>query len=180
MVVIRLSEDRLTASSKPWMLRLVGPLLTRLEPETAHQLTVKALQWGLAPVPDPLAHLAAVRINSAAAARIQANNAKSNESLTLIARGSGAALADAEHRNPFPVSLAVAIDHDERDRRRPRQSRSDAGFGLAGIVSPGTDATDVEHPAFACLPILVCWNCSKDRLEPGSPRFIGEDHIFEP
>jgi hypothetical protein len=34
-------------------------------------------------------------VNSAAAARIQANNAKSNESLTLIARGSGAAFEQA-------------------------------------------------------------------------------------
>ena len=42
------------------LLRLVRPLVARLEPEAAHRLTVKALQWGLvrAPPEDPDPRLA--------------------------------------------------------------------------------------------------------------------------
>ena len=43
-------------------------------------------------------------LNAAAAARIDANNAKSNESLTLIARGSGAAFETAWKASADSVS----------------------------------------------------------------------------
>jgi hypothetical protein len=47
-------------------------------------------------------------VNSAAAARIQANNAKSNESLTLIARGSGAAFEQAWAASAGQVDTRLA------------------------------------------------------------------------
>ena len=59
-------------------------------------------------------------VNAAAAARIDANNAKSNESLTLIARGSGAAFQTAWQSS----SDAVLVNLDRLGGPLPDQWRS--------------------------------------------------------
>jgi hypothetical protein len=89
-------------------------------------------------------------VNDAATARIQANNAKSNESLTLIARGSGAAFEAAwagsaqqvdEKLRRLPIDKMTPLWSAYKTTHRKIRTLDDGGSWDAAVaLATGSDA----------------------------------------
>jgi hypothetical protein len=76
-------------------------------------------------------------VNTAANARINANNAKSNESLTLIARGSGQAFEEAWKSSANPVSESLGRLPDQQELASQWQAYADVHSQIRALDDGG-------------------------------------------
>jgi hypothetical protein len=113
-------------------------------------------------------------VNAAADARIDANDAKSNESLTLIARGSGQAFEPPGRLRSTPspaISRASPTSRSWRANGRPtptftRQIRELDDGGQWDKRSPEQLAPDARRRTRPSVPSTAIWPLS-GRCEPG-------------